>query len=122
MFNMVDFENISEEQLEKLSNKAVDLYTTISEEALSLNDPVAYSKVRKITNDEDYMMECRFRNLSSDDDFDSSEYATDESAVVEIWFTGAQDNLKNDVHVVDIVFSVADEMADEVIAKWFPDD
>lgn len=119
---MVDIDAFSDEQLDKLTEQVVDLYTTISEEALSYNDPDAYAKVRKINNDEDYTMECRFRNISEDDDLDPSVSEIEDCVIAEIWFTGAQEVLKNDVHVVDIVFSVNKDMSNLASAKWFPDD
>ena len=119
---MVDVDNLTDEQIDALTEQVVDLYTTISEEALSLNDPEAYAKVRKITNDDDYSMECRFRNLTDDDDVDTSEFENDNCIVAEVWFTGAQEQLKNDVHVVDIVFEANEESSNEASAKWFPDD
>lgn len=36
--------------MDDLTQQVLDLYTTISEEALSINDPDVYAKVRKITN------------------------------------------------------------------------
>ena len=51
---MVDFDEFTEEQMDDLTQQVLELYTTISEEALSLNDPDIYAKVRKITNDDDY--------------------------------------------------------------------
>ena len=119
---MVDVDNLTDEQIDALTEQVVDLYTTISEEALSLNDPEAYAKVRKITNDDDYSMECRFRNISEDDELDPSDTDIDDCIVAEICFTGAQEQLKNDVHVVDIVFSVQGEESNAASAKWFPDD
>lgn len=125
---MVDFDELTEEQMDVLTQQVLELYTTISEEALSLNDPDIYAKVRKITNDDDYSMECRFRNLTDDDDdVDTSEFENDNCIVAEVWFTGAQEQLKNDVHVVDIVFeaneeSSNEESSNEASAKWFPDD
>lgn len=119
---MVDVDNLTDEQIDALTDQVVDLYTTISEEALSLNDPDAYAKVRKITNDDDYSMECRFRNISEDDELDPSDSEIDDCIVAEIWFTGAQEQLKNDVHVVDIVFSAQGEESNAASAKWFPDD
>lgn len=121
-FSMVDFDKFTEDQMDDLTQQVVELYTTISEEALSLNDPEAYAKVRKITNDDDYSMECRFRNLTEDDEFDPSEFEIDNCIVAEVWFTGAQEQLKNDVHVVDIVFEANRESSNEASAKWFPDD
>lgn len=47
---MVDFDELTEEQMDDLTQQVLDLYTTISEEALSINDPDVYAKVRKITN------------------------------------------------------------------------
>lgn len=119
---MVDLDELTEEQMDVLTQQVLDLYTTISEEALSLNDPDVYAKVRKITNDDDYSMECRFRKLSEDDDVDTSEFEIDNCIVAEVWFTGAQEQLKNDVHVVDIVFEANGESPNEASAKWFPDD
>ena len=119
---MVDFDELTEEQMDVLTHQVLELYTTISEEALSLNDPDIYAKVRKITNDDDYSMECRFRNLSDDDDIDTSEFEINNWIVAEVWFTGAQEQLKNDVHVVDIVFEANEESSNEASAKWFPDD
>lgn len=91
---MVDFDELTEEQMDDLTQQVLDLYTTISEEALSINDPDVYAKVRKITNDDDYSMECRFRNLSEDDDVDTSEFEINNWIVAEVWFTGAQEQLK----------------------------
>ena len=51
---MVEFDELTEEQMDDLTQQVLDLYTTISEEALSINDPDVYAKVRKITNDDDY--------------------------------------------------------------------
>ena len=119
---MVDFDEFTEEQMDDLTQQVLELYTTISEEALSLNDPDIYAKVRKITSDDDYSMECRFRNLTDDDDVDTSEFEINNWIVAEVWFTGAQEQLKNDVHVVDIVFSVQGEESNAASAKWFPDD
>ena len=119
---MVDFDELTEEQMDVLTQQVLELYTTISEEALSLNDPDIYAKVRKITNDDDYSMECRFRNISEDDELDPSDTDIDDCIVAEIWFTGAQEQLKNDVHVVDIVFEANEESSNEASAKWFPDD
>ena len=119
---MVDFDELTEEQMDDLTQQVLDLYATISEEALSINDPDVYAKVRKITNDDDYSMECRFRNLSDDDDVDTSEFEINNWIVAEVWFTGAQEQLKNDVHVVDIVFEANEESSNEASAKWFPDD
>ena len=119
---MVDFDELTEEQMDDLTQQVLDLYSTISEEALSINDPDVYAKVRKITNDDDYSMECRFRNLSDDDDVDTSEFEINNWIVAEVWFTGAQEQLKNDVHVVDIVFEANEESSNEASAKWFPDE
>lgn len=47
---MVDFDELTEEQMDDLTQQVLDLYTTISEETLSINDPDVYAKVRKITN------------------------------------------------------------------------
>lgn len=114
---MVDFDELTEEQMDDLTQQVLDLYTTISEEALSINDPDVYAKVRKITNDDDYSMECRFRNLSDDDDVDTSEFEINNWIVAEVWFTGAQEQLKNDVHVVDIVFEANGESSNEASAN-----
>ena len=102
---MVDFDELTEEQMDDLTQQVLDLYTTISEEALSINDPDVYAKVRKITND-----------------VDTSEFEINNWIVAEVWFTGAQEQLKNDVHVVDIVFEANGESSNEASAKWFPDD
>ena len=119
---MVDFDELTEEQMDVLTQQVLELYTTISEEALSLNDPDIYAKVRKITNDDDYSMECRFRNLTDEQNVDTSNIENDNYIVAEVWFTGAQEQLKNDVHVVDIVFEANEESSNEDSAKWFPDD
>lgn len=119
---MLDLDNLSEEQIDDLSEKVVDLFSSISEEALILNNPDAYSRVRKIANDEDYIMECRFRYLSYDDDFFYADSEKDDYIVVEIWYTGAEKELKNDVHVVDIAFSASGGKSEEVSASWFPDE
>ena len=116
---MVDFDELTEEQMDVLTQQVLELYTTISEEALSLNDPDIYAKVRKITNDDDYSMECRFRNLTDDDDVDTSEFENDNCIVAEVWFTGAQEQLKNDVHVVDIVFEANEESSNEALLNGF---
>lgn len=118
---MIDIEQLSEEQINELCDKALDLFSVLSQESLAPNDESLYAHLYKIYKDDDYELSVGIRNLDEDDEYDEEDIDKENCVVAEIDFVAKDGSLKNDVKAADIIFST-DPEDQSASCSWFPED
>ena len=83
---MIDIEQLSEEQINELCDKALDLFSVLSQESLAPNDEALYAHLYKIYKDDDYELSVGIRNLDEDDEYDEEDIDKENCVVAEIDF------------------------------------
>ena len=98
---MIDIEQLSEEQINELCDKALDLFSVLSQESLAPNDEALYAHLYKIYKDDDYELSVGIRNLDEDDEYDEEAIDKENCVVAETDFVAIKRGEKTYIQVSD---------------------
>jgi len=119
---MYDIQSLSDDQFEALTDRVLNMYEVLTQEALPQSDSECYERLYRLSNDDDYELGIAIRNLSEDDDYDPDIGTEDEIIVASVFMQAKDGSLKNDVKVVDIIFNIDPHSDSPVSAFWFPEE
>ncbi|MGN0915800.1 MAG: hypothetical protein ACI4NE_05545 [Succinivibrio sp.] len=119
---MIEIESLTEEQFDELNDRIIELFETLAQECLYDNDEAMYQRTLKIVNDSDYDMVVKVRYLTDDDECPNEVEDRDSLICGEIHFLAQDGTLKNDVHVVDIIFDPDFSEGSDLVIHWFPEE
>lgn len=116
---MVNIDELTEAQFDALIDKVGAMLPTLATEALSENDPQAYDRLAKLYNDEDYELSIALREVLDTDEYDDELGDKQGLICAEFMLVAKDGTLKNDVHLVDIIFNADIEEEPLISASWF---
>ena len=117
---MFDIDELSEEEFDSLTNKALDIYTFLVSEALPFSSEKAYEKLLSISKQDDFTIEFSFRHVNDNDDTDEDMIDIEDLICTEIYYKISKDQKSFDrIHIVNIIFDPNGNNQNNISATWF---
>jgi hypothetical protein len=117
---MFDIDELSEEEFDSLTNKALDIYTFLVSEALPFSSKKAYEKLLSISKQDDFTIEISFRNIIDDDDMTEDMIDIEDLICAEVYYKiSKEENIFDRIHIVNIIFEPNGNNQNNISATWF---
>ena len=108
---------MSSDPIKITEQDVLDLFSGVAVESLSCENPNEYFRVTKLMSDPDYDFGYELRSVNEND-------LREVRALVcaSIYLVAHEGSLKNDIHLVDIIFLKNYNEDQRACANWFPEE
>jgi hypothetical protein len=113
---MMDLQNLTDDQLDRIVDYALKLYRYSAEESLSVNDPNGYDRLRKLTS-AGSEIECEVDTAMVE--LDPEDVGEGDAACVSLYVTERATGDR--VHLADVYLTEEGMLDNLGTVVWFPD-
>ena len=113
---------MSSDPIKITEQDVLDLFSGVAVESLSCEKPNEYFRVTKLMSDPDYDFGYELRSVNENDLYDSDLGEVRALVCASIYLVAHEGSLKNDIHLVDIIFLKNYHEDQRACANWFPEE